>query len=712
MKRRLRRYPSTQANFLYSLFSLVVLFSAVPCHSSHEEVFLLEDFESDQLPDNIDLHHVGAELVEHPRGKSLEVHFQKVDWPNVLFRSPVDGWNWSRYLGIEMEITNPEAESIEAAIRVDNAGAPKNSNTSRGYIPPGETVRLRCELVTQHDTPLWGMRGIPERGPLPTSRTIDPTKITAFQIFLPKPDREHTLLIHEVALYGDASRAQDKIALPFVDPYGQYIHEDWPGKIHSDEELLAARQCEEEELDRKRCLPDRDALGAWTKEKEREATGWFRTENIDGKWWLISPDGRLFFSNGIDCVGLWQRTFIEGRDDWFEWLPHPEGVFKPMFGYVDKVHSMADEIGGKGRTFGFHIANVFKKYGEEYRRKWRETTYRRFSSWGVNTIGNWSEGPVLEESPLPYVASAGVSGKHRRVEGGEGYWGKIHDVFDPEFENSVERGIGWVTQKHGTNPLCIGYFIDNELSWGNDDGCSIAVWALRSPEDQPCRRVFVETLKSKYRELESLNQAWGADAESWAHLRVPQEINPTCRADLNDFIEVFCNRYFSTLAEKVKQGAPNQLYLGCRFSGFTRIAVEACARYADVISFNIYRRGVDPKTWSWLEKINKPAIIGEFHFGATDRGMFHPGLVEAKDQSERGAFYSDYVRSVAQHPNFVGCHWFQYIDEPITGRPHDGENYNIGFVDVTDSPYPELVNAARDIHRQVYNVRWNQRSTP
>jgi hypothetical protein len=34
----------------------------------------------------------------------------------------------------------------------------------------------------------------------------------------------------------------------------------------------------------------------------------------------------------------------------------------------------------------------------------------------------------------------------------------------------------------------------------------------------------------------------------------------------------------------------------------------------------------------------------------------------------------------------------------------DGENYNIGFVDVTDRPYPELVDAAKATHRLLPDV--------
>jgi hypothetical protein len=39
----------------------------------------------------------------------------------------------------------------------------------------------------------------------------------------------------------------------------------------------------------------------------------------------------------------------------------------------------------------------------------------------------------------------------------------------------------------------------------------------------------------------------------------------------------------------------------------------------------------------------------------------------------------------------------------VTGR-FDGENYNIGFVDVTDRPYQDMVNASKELHKRLYSV--------
>jgi hypothetical protein len=158
------------------------------------------------------------------------------------------------------------------------------------------------------------------------------------------------------------------------------------------------------------------------------------------------------------------------------------------------------------------------------------------------------------------------------------------------------------------------------------------------------------------------------------------------------------------VAGAIRRHDPNHLYLGCRFAyWFTEEAVRSCAKYADVISFNIYTW--NRNTYAFAQNLGKPCIVGEFHFGATDRGMFS-GNVTVKDQKARGESYADYVRSVLCEPGFVGVHWFQYYDEPTAGRGQDGENFNIGFASIADTPYPELISAARAANGQIY--RWHR----
>ena len=100
-----------------------------------------------------------------------------------------------------------------------------------------------------------------------------------------------------------------------------------------------------------------------------------------------------------------------------------------------------------------------------------------------------------------------------------------------------------------------------------------------------------------------------------------------------------------------------------------------------------------------------PVIIGEFHFGALDRGMFHTGLVSTPSQEARAQAYYTYVAGMLRNPQLVGCHWFKYMDEPCTGRGLDGENYQIGFLDIADTPYQETVDKCREVGYQMYRLR-------
>ena len=63
-----------------------------------------------------------------------------------------------------------------------------------------------------------------------------------------------------------------------------------------------------------------------------------------------------------------------------------------------------------------------------------------------------------------------------------------------------------------------------------------------------------------------------------------------------------------------------------------------------------------------------------------------------------------YVVGALLNPRIVGTHWFQFSDQPTTGR-FDGENYQIGFVDVCDTPNPEIVQACREIGAKMYSLR-------
>lgn len=156
------------------------------------------------------------------------------------------------------------------------------------------------------------------------------------------------------------------------------------------------------------------------------------------------------------------------------------------------------------------------------------------------------------------------------------------------------------------------------------------------------------------------------------------------------------------MRDTIKTVAPNQLYLGCRFAAVNDDAAKAAGKYCDVVSYNLYRRSIADFKYPGGDK---PLMVGEFHFGALDRGLFHTGLVPVENQQARAEAYRDYVLGALHHPQFVGTHWFQWQDEPTTGRVYDEENYQIGFLDVADTPYRETMAVSRDIGQRLYETR-------
>ncbi len=668
-----------------------------------ETTSTLADFSESPLPSWIRFNNVRPGAIhEMPSGAGLEVHFARVDWPNVYFRAPEDVWDWTDYAGVGVSLYNPGDVPVTVAMRLDNEGADGINfcDNLRANVLPRSRFAFNMLFPREGERGLWGMRGIPGEMQYGEGAPLDLTRITAFQLFLPQPQMEHTLILERAYLL-DKNAAAAGVPFPFVDAFGQYIHEDWPGKLISESAFAERIAQEQKDWEQQPELPGRDRFGGWSEGPRREATGWFRTEKIDGKWWLITPEGTLFLSFGMDCVGTWERTFVEGREDWFAWLPDAEDPrFGGLYAQVSGAHSMAEPIGGTGRTFSFYGANLVRKYGAEWKTMWRESVYPRLRHWGFNTIANWSQEDVLAHSDMPFVASTGLH-QVREIESATGYWRKMMDVYDPSFEENVASAVAYIAGKYATNPLCIGYFVDNELAWeGVVDG------VLASGEGQPARQALMQRLKSRYGSIESLNQAWGLQLADWAAIDGAVLASDAARQDISDFFHAFSLRYFSVIRDAFRRHAPNQLYLGCRFSTTPDEAVRACAEAADVVSFNLYYPRIPQDLYAGEKDLGKPMIIGEFHFGALDRGMFHTGLVATKDQNDRAAHYEAYVRSVVDHPGFVGCHWFQYMDEPITGRWFDGENYNIGFLDVTDTPYPELVKAAQHIHGEAYGRRF------
>ncbi len=656
-----------------------------------------------------------ASLASSAAGQVLRVntgHSQR--WPGVTLKAPAEMWNLSAFDELALDLSNPGARPVTVSCRVDNTGANGTDHCVTGSltVEPGRSgtlaVRLRRAADSTLDGKLFGMRGYPvaKGGP----GTIDPAKITQLLVFVSDPKVDYAFDLHKVRARGSYVPPTAWISdadpfFPFIDTFGQYKHKDWPGKVRSVADLQARRASEAKELDSHSGPADWNQYGGWAAGPQLKASGFFRTEKVQGKWWLIDPDGRLFFSQGIDCVRMRDVTPIEEREAWFEEFPGLQPEFQPFI--AERANTLKGHYAGRSpRCFNFAGANLMRKYGTDAGKGYLEVIHRRLRSWGLNTIGMWSDQSTFLMRRTPYVDSIGSHGV-RMIEGSEGYWGKFPDVWDPAFKARLREGMAAKVNRSANDRWCIGYFADNEMSWG--DETSLALAALKSPANQVAKSALIDGLKEKHGTIDKLNDSWGTAHASWeAMLDSTSTPDPAkARPDLVHFYTRTAETYFRTVREVIKERAPNQLYLGCRFAWVNPLAAAAAAKYCDIVSYNLYYRSV--ADFQFNGGADVPLIIGEFHFGALDRGLFHTGLVPVRDQAARAQAYRDYVEGALRHPSFVGCHWFQYQDEPATGRVLDEENYQIGFVDVADTPYREIVDACRQVAAKMYPLRLSGR---
>lgn len=626
-------------------------------------------------------------------------------WPGVTLPASVGHWDLSPFAQVALQIRNTGTNPVTVNCRVDNPGADgtRHCVTSSLTLQTGQTDTLRVPLKRASDDrlggKLFGMRGYPVAPGGPG--TIDPTNVTQLLVFVSKPSTDHVFEIADVRATGTytpptAWGTDADPFFPFIDTFGQYRHKDWPGKTHSLADLAAKREAEARELAQRPGPKDWDKYGGALNGPQLQATGFFRTEKVRGKWWLVDPDGHLFFSHGIDCVRALDTTPIEERAIWFADFPGQQPEFAP---FLSRNFALKGHYAGRSpECFSFAGANFLRKYGPDWRSVYPKVVHQRLRSWGLNTIGNWSDQATFLMRLTPYTDAIG-SDRTKMIAGSEGYWGQFPDVFDPSFAESLRRSMESKRGKSAGDPWCLGYFSDNEMSWG--DEVSLALAALRSPPEQAAKRVFLADLKAKYGDVAKLNKAWGTVHASWDALLEGREAPDRKKAwdDLTAFYTKAAEQYFRTVRETIKAIAPHQLYLGCRFAWVNDRAATAAGKYCDVVSYNRYEHSIAQFRYPGGDK---PLLIGEFHFGALDRGMFHTGLVPVANQEARAQAYKDYVLGALRHPQFVGCHWFQYKDEPVTGRAYDEENYQIGFVDVADTPYRETIEASREVGDNLY----------
>ena len=140
-------------------------------------------------------------------------------------------------------------------------------------------------------------------------------------------------------------------------------------------------------------------------------TGWFHVEEINGRWYFVTPEEHAFFSLGVthavECIRLDERNLFETR-------------------YENSEEKLAE----------FFLT--------------------KFKEWRYNSSGY---GPLpMMEKQIPYVATIWTEGPRSFSAGSRSH---NSDIFDPIVQARLRRRVHESTKQHIKNPYCLGYvFID------------------------------------------------------------------------------------------------------------------------------------------------------------------------------------------------------------------------------------------------------------
>ncbi|MCL1065647.1 beta-galactosidase [Shewanella olleyana] len=700
----------------------------------------------------------------------LDIEFSAQHNISTVSIVPEQPWNLSQYsqYNLAFNVVNPQDKSVHFYLSVENLqGEYQSRSVSIEPLYKGTVFFPLDGIEADTETGLWGDAKPWETDDLLMvwrswrADDVDLTQIAALNFFTIGILENHSLEVSDIRIRANP-KTNPQWMKNIVDQYGQNALIDYPLKITSDEQLAQQTAEELAQLNASTGMPNRSKYGGYTKGPKLEASGFFRTEKIDGKWWMVDPEGHVFFSHGpanVRMANMSTLTGIDYKDDavryrdpsettpedsmgtvhipqaikdsryvtsplrhnMFEWLPEYSDPLAKQYSYRRSTHKGAMP---HGETYSFYQANLQRKYGNQpegaYLTKWHEVTLSRMKDWGFTSFGNWVDPAFYAAEQVPYFANGWIIGDFKTLSGSVNHWGLMPDPFDPEFARRAKVTIDEISAAVNDSPWCAGIFIDNEKSWGERDGSVAARYGVildalsKSVTESPAKKAFSEFLQQKYNKIEQLNAAWQTDISDWGTLNQGvtfSQFSENQVADLSRLLEILGEQYFNVVHNTLAEKMPNHLYMGARMAnwGMPDEIIKASLKYSDVLSFNIYEEGMQPHFWAFLEEVDLPVVIGEFHIGSTEgSGLFNPGIVHASGQQDRADKYQQYMESVLEKPYMVGAHWFQYIDEPLTGRAFDGENANIGFVTVTDTPYPALINAVKTVTSTMYQQRLKQ----
>jgi len=378
------------------------------------------------------------------------------------------------------------------------------------------------------------------------------------------------------------------------------------------------------------------------------ATGFFRTQKINDRWWVIDPLGHPFVVTAVNGIRL-------GKS------PNNEKAFNEKFIKNDK---------------------------------WIQSTSSLLHESGFNVAGSWSDVETIinynktSKQPLVYTTQLSLVPAFKKYITKKDPSRKSESdltlMLDSEFSSFCEEETKKISNTIN-DPNLLGHFSDNELPFTNSE--------------------LNNVLKSENNETPGLKSI-----KQWMMEKGIDEKNITTQQK-DELLGWIAGQYYSTVYKAVKKNDPNHLYIGSRLHAAAKnnpYIIKAATPFIDIFSINYYGFW-EPKLshiTDWANWSNKPFFITEFYTKAEETGM--PNMSGAgwlvKTQKDRGIHYQNFCLQLLKAKNCVGWHWFRYQDNDPSDLSADPSNNdsNKGIVNTYYDAYQELIKWMKQLNDNKY----------
>ena len=385
----------------------------------------------------------------------------------------------------------------------------------------------------------------------------------------------------------------------------------------------------------------------------QEVTGRFYTKKIDGRWWIIDPDGYVHYERGV-------TSFRHGSSE------RNAKAFNERFQGNDQV--WIDVCRQELAETGIHSTGAFCT-----------NAYSPMVAYN-KTHGN---------TPIILCPSFGFLSKFRSAKNG-GQWPGGSDtyeaclVFHPDWPAWCEEYVkSSAFDEYRYEKNCLGFFSDNEINFSYT--LLKSCLAITDNNDL-AKKGATEFMQSK--NATAYTEALG-----------------------REFAGVMAEKYYKAVRNAVDKHASGLMYVGTRLHGYPKYVqqvVEAAGRYCDIVSINYYSRWSPELTGAvkdWENWADKPFMVTEFYTkGVEDSDL--PNTSGAgwcvPTQKERAYAYQHFTLGLLEAKNCVGWTWFKYQDDD--GSDNDNMPANKGLYDNYYNMYPTLAKFMREVNFNVYDL--------